>query len=129
MQTVATKQSSQAIGPYSQAVIVDGWVYTSGAVGLTPDNEKVGDDVSAQAEQTLQNLTAVLAAAGCTLSDVVKATVYLTDMGDFQQVNEVYARHFGEHRPARSCVEVRRLPADMRVEMDLVARQPRHGTD
>jgi len=124
METVATDRSSQAIGPYSQAVVVDGWVYSSGAVGLTASNERIGEGVVEQAEQTLQNLTAVLEAAGCTLQDVVKATVYLVDMGEFQQVNEVYARFFGDHRPARSCVEVRRLPADMRVEIDVVARRP-----
>ena len=124
MERVATEHSSQAIGPYSQAIIVDGFVYTSGAVGLTPQNERVGEEVVAQAEQTLANLTAVLAAAGCTMQDVVKATVYLIDMDDFAAVNEVYARVFGDHRPARSCVEVRRLPANMKVEIDFVARQP-----
>lgn len=124
MERVATEHSSQAIGPYSQAIIVEGFVYTSGAVGLTPQNERVGEDVVVQAEQTLANLTAVLAAAGCTMQDVVKATVYLIDMDDFAAVNEVYARVFGDHRPARSCVEVRRLPANMKVEIDLIARQP-----
>jgi len=124
MEVVHTEHSSQAIGPYSQALVVDGWVYTSGAVGLTPDNQRVGEGVREQAVQTLANLRAVLAAAGCTFQDVVKATVYLVDMGEFPIVNEVYAEVFGDHRPARACVEVRRLPADMRVEIDLVARRP-----
>jgi len=123
MEVVHTDHSSQAIGPYSQALVVDGWVYTSGAVGLTPANEPIGDDVEAQTRQTLANLTAVLEAAGCTLQDVVKATVYLIDMDEFPRVNAIYAEAFGDHRPARSCVEVRRLPAAMRVEIDVVARR------
>ena len=123
MEVVHTDRSSQAIGPYSQALVVDGWVYSSGAVGLTPENKPAGEDVQTQARQTLANLTAVLEAAGCTLQDVVKATVYLVDMDEFPLVNEIYAEAFGEHRPARSCVEVRRLPADMRVEIDVVARR------
>ena len=124
METVSTPQSSRAIGPYSQAMQVDGWVYTSGAVGLTPEGTKIGPGVREQTEQTLNNLTAVLGAAGCTLQDVVKATVYLADMDDFTAMNEIYARFFGEHKPARSCVEVARLPIDMRVEIDVVARIP-----
>ena len=124
MEVVATTGSSRAIGPYSQAIEVDGWVYTSGAVGLLPDGTKVGPGVREQTEQTLKNLTAVLGAAGCTLQDVVKATVYLADMDDFTAMNEVYARFFGAHKPARSCVEAARLPIDMRVEIDVVARKP-----
>ncbi|MGB0684834.1 MAG: Rid family detoxifying hydrolase [Planctomycetota bacterium] len=125
MQIVHTTESSQAIGPYSQALVVDGWLYTSGAVGLTKDNEVVGPGVVEQTEQTFANLKAVLAAAGCTLQDVVKATVYLADMGEFQDMNGVYAAAMDGHCPARSCVEVQRLPLDLRVEIDLVVKVPK----
>lgn len=122
MKIIHTDQSSQAIGPYSQAVAVDGWVYTSGCVGLRADNSLAGDDVVAQTRQTFDNLKSILAAAGCTLQDVVKATVYLADMDEFTVMNEVYSEYMAGHQPARSCVEVQRLPKDLRVEIDVVAK-------
>lgn len=122
MKIIHTDQSSQAIGPYSQAVAVDGWVYTSGCVGLRADNSLAGEDVVAQTRQTFDNLKSILAAAGCTLQDVVKATVYLADMDEFTVMNEVYSEYMAGHQPARSCVEVQRLPKDLRVEIDVVAK-------
>ncbi|MFK5955235.1 MAG: Rid family detoxifying hydrolase [Planctomycetota bacterium] len=124
MKIIHTDHSSQAIGPYSQAIEVDGWVYSSGCVGLKADNSPAGADVVAQTHQTFANLQAILAAAGCTLQDVVKATVYLADMNEFAAMNEIYTEYMAGHQPARSCVEVQRLPMDLRVEIDVVARKP-----
>jgi len=123
MNIIHTDRSSQAIGPYSQAIEVDGWVYTSGCVGLKVDNSLSGEDVEAQTHQTFANLAAILAAAGCTLQDVVKATVYLADMNEFAAMNAVYSEYMDGHQPARSCVEVQRLPRDLRVEIDVIARK------
>ena len=112
-----------AIGPYSQAVEIDGWLYTSGQVGLDPaTGELVEGSFEAQARRVFANLRAVLATAGCTFSDVVKATVYVTDLADFQTLNEIYAEAMGDHKPARSTVQVAALPAGALVEIDLVAR-------
>ena len=114
-----------AIGPYSQAVEVDGWLYTSGQVGLDPATGRLVDGgFEAQAQRVFENLRAVLAAAGCTFSDVVKATVYVTDLADFQTLNRVYADAMGDHKPARSTVQVAALPAGAMVEIDLVAKAP-----
>jgi len=122
MQTVSTPDAPAAIGPYSQAVVVGGMVYTAGQIALVPATMQVLEgDIAAQTAQVFANLKAVLAAAGSGLDRVVKATVYLADMADFPAMNEVYARAFGEHRPARSTVAVRTLPKNARVEIDLIA--------
>ena len=122
METVETKSAPQAIGPYSQAIVANGMVYASGQIALDPATmEIVGDDVVQQTDRVLTNLAAVLEAAGSGLQQVVKTTVYLSDMGEFTQINEEYARHFGSHRPARATVEVARLPKDVRVEIDAMA--------
>ena len=119
---VATEKAPKAIGPYSQGVIANGFLYTAGQIALDPaTGQVVAGDVIMQTERVMKNLEAILAAAGTSLSRVVKTTVFLTDMGDFPQMNEVYARHFGEHRPARSTVAVRTLPKDVAVEIDVVA--------
>ena len=119
---VATDEAPKAIGPYSQAVEVNGVIYTAGQVALDPKSgDLVGQTAAEQTEQVLKNLGAVLAAAGASLQDVVKTTVYLADMGEFAAMNEVYARHFGRHKPARSTVQAARLPKDARVEIDAVA--------
>ena len=113
----------RAIGPYSQAVESDGWLFTSGQVGLDPaTGELVAGGFEAQTRQVFANLEAVLAAGGCSLQDVVKATVYLADMADFPKLNGIYAEAFGEHKPARSTVQAAALPKGARVEIDLVAR-------
>jgi 2-iminobutanoate/2-iminopropanoate deaminase len=122
MDIVSTKDAPNAIGPYSQAIIHGGLVYCSGQVALHPTSmEVVAGDVVEQTRRVFQNLAAVLEEAGSSLQQVVKTTVYLTDMGEFPQMNEEYAKHFGDHRPARATVEVSRLPKDVRVEIDAIA--------
>ena len=122
LNTVATEKAPQAIGPYSQAIVADSVIYTAGQVALDPQSgQLVGTTVADQTEQVLKNLTAVLAAAGSSLGQVVKTTVYLADMADFAAMNEVYARHFGGHRPARSTVQAAGLPKGARVEIDAIA--------
>ena len=122
MEFVATNNAPGAIGPYSQATVVGNLVFTAGQIALDPATmEMVGSDVAQQTEQVLSNLRAVLEAAGAGLGSVAKTTVYLADMADFQAMNEVYARHFGDHRPARAAVEAAALPKGARVEIDAVA--------
>ncbi|HKI94343.1 MAG TPA: RidA family protein [Gemmatimonadales bacterium] len=122
MDAISTPNAPAAIGPYSQAIAAGGVVYTAGQIPLDPTTgEMVTGDVAAQTERVFQNLAAVLAAAGTGLDRVVKATVYLADMADFPAMNEVYAKHFGDHRPARSTVAVKTLPKNARVEIDLIA--------
>jgi 2-iminobutanoate/2-iminopropanoate deaminase len=119
---VATDVAPKAIGPYSQAIVTDGLVFSAGQVALDPrSGELVGKTTAEQTEQVLQNLKAVLAAAGTSLDNVVKTTVYLADMADFAQMNEVYAKHFGSHKPARSTVQAAGLPKAARVEIDVIA--------
>ncbi|MCK6481205.1 MAG: RidA family protein [Planctomycetaceae bacterium] len=127
---VRTDAAPKAIGPYSQAVLCDGWLFCSGQIPLDPATGNLvgGADAAAQAEQVLRNLDAVARAAGATLADAVKCTIFLKDMGSFAKVNEVYARWFpGDAPPARATVEVARLPKDVLVEIDLVARVPEGG--
>lgn len=122
---VHTADAPAAIGPYSQGVVRDGWLYTAGQIGLVPDTGAlVGPGVGEQAEQVFRNLAAVLTAAGAGFRNVVRATVYLVDMDDFAAVNEIYGRQFEEPYPARSTVAVAGLPKGARVEVDLVARVP-----
>ena len=119
---VATENAPAAIGPYSQGIVCGGLLFSAGQIPLDPaTGELVGGDVVAQAEQVLRNLDAVLAAAGASRDSVIKTTVFLRDLSDFVAVNEVYARFFGTHRPARSTVQVARLPRDSAVEIELVA--------
>ena len=119
---VSTPGAPKAIGPYSQAIVHGGLVYTAGQVALDPATmELVSGGVAEQADRALTNLTAVLAEAGSGLDRVIKTTVYLVDMADFGAMNEVYARHFGSHRPARSTVAVAGLPKGARVEIDVIA--------
>lgn len=124
MKTIATDTAPAAIGPYSQAVIAQGFLYTSGQVALTPEGGFIQGSAVDEAHQVFANLDALLQASGCTRSDVVRATVYLTDLGEFAAVNEVYAAFFGEHRPARACVQVSALPKGAQVEIDLIAQVP-----
>jgi 2-iminobutanoate/2-iminopropanoate deaminase len=123
LQRIDTEAAPEAIGPYSQAVVAGGWVFTAGQIALHPQTmELVGEDIGGQTEQVLTNLNEVLQASGSEMRLVVKTTVYLADMADFAAMNAVYERHFGEHRPARSTVAVRTLPKNARVEIDCVAR-------
>ncbi len=118
---VATNNAPQAIGPYSQAISADQLVFCSGQIPLRPDGTLIEGDVAAQTRQVLLNLQGVLNAAGSSLAQVVKTTVFLADMNDFAAMNEVYAEFFGAAPPARSTVQVSRLPRDVRVEIEAIA--------
>ncbi|MCZ6726848.1 MAG: RidA family protein [Acidobacteria bacterium] len=125
MKSFQSAEAPAAIGPYSQAVSSDGWLYTSGQIALDPaTGEMVGTDFGAQARRVLANLRAVLASAGCAPGDVVKATIYVVDLADFAELNRLYGDFMGDHRPARSTVQVAALPKGALVEIDLVARIP-----
>jgi 2-iminobutanoate/2-iminopropanoate deaminase len=120
-----TDSAPKAIGPYSQSVEADGWLYTSGQVALDPaTGEMVAGGFEAQARRVFENLRQVLHSAGCTFSHVVKATVFIVDFADFPKLNEIYAEHMGDHRPARSTVQVAALPKGALLEIDFVAKQP-----
>jgi 2-iminobutanoate/2-iminopropanoate deaminase len=127
IETIQTKDAPEAIGPYSQAIAVPGatatrLVFTSGQIPLDPQTMQiVGDDIRDQTRQVIRNLAAVLAAAGASLSGVIKTTVFLADMADFGAMNEVYAELFHPARPARSTIQAARLPRDVRVEIEAVA--------
>lgn len=121
MNYVATDKAPEAFGPYAQAVNVNGFIYTSGQIPVTPDGLVVEGTIEEQTNQVFENLKAVLDAAGTSLDRVIKATVFLADMDNFVAVNDVYAEHFGTHKPARSCVEVSRLPKDVSIEIEVIA--------
>ena len=121
-QTVAIEHAPKAIGPYSQAIIANGFIFSAGQIALNPATmEIIGGGIREQTERVLQNLEAVLAGAGSSLQKVVKTTVFLVDMQDFTAMNEIYAKHFGDHKPARSTVAVSGLPRGVRVEIEVVA--------
>ncbi len=121
-QIISSENAPKALGPYSQAIKVGNFVYTSGQVGLDPaTGEMAGWELRLQVHQVLKNLQAVLAAAGLTLQNVVKTTVFLAHMSDFAEMNGIYAEYFGDNRPARSTVEVTRLPKDALVEIEVIA--------
>lgn len=125
IKTIHTDKAPKAIGPYSQAIVCDGFLFTSGQIPLHPTTgEMVTGDVKIQAEQVFQNLQAVLEASHCTFNNVIKATVFLTTMNDFPGLNEVYAKYMGEHKPARSTVAVAALPKGANVEIELIAKLP-----
>ncbi len=121
MKPISTPNAPAAIGPYSQAMVHNGVLYCSGQIGLTPNGDWAGTDAATQAKQVLANLAAVLEAGESSPEDVIRSTVFLASMDDFASVNEVYAAFFGEHRPARACIEAKRLPKDALVEISVVA--------
>src|SRR6266446_4773330 len=122
MEAIATDQAPKAIGPYSQAIRAQGLIFTSGQVAIDPTTQQVvTGDVSAQTDRVLKNLAAILQASGSTLEKVLRCTVFLKNMGDFAAMNEVYGRYFKQAPPARSTVEVARLPEDALVEIDVIA--------
>lgn len=123
IRTHHTDQAPAAIGPYSQAVSAGRWLYTSGQIGLDPATGEMVEGFEAQARQVLANLRAVLAEAGLSFADVIKATIYVTDLANFPRLNELYGEALGDHRPARSTVQVAALPKGGLVEIDLVARR------
>ena len=122
IEPVITDRGPKAIGPYSQAIRANGFVFLSGQIALDPITQQIVEgSVATQTERVLENLKGIVDAAGSSMQRVVKTTVFLADMNDFAAMNEVYSRYFTTHRPARSTVEVSRLPRDVRVEIDLVA--------
>jgi 2-iminobutanoate/2-iminopropanoate deaminase len=121
MKFVQTTKAPSAIGPYSQAVIANGLVYTSGQIALTPEGVMLEENIAVQTKQVLKNLTAVLEEAGSDLDQVIKTTIFLASMEDFAAVNELYAEAFGTHKPARSTVAVKTLPKNALVEIDAIA--------
>jgi len=127
-EAIGTERAPAAIGPYSQGMAVGQLVFTAGQIGLDPETgEFAGEDVATQTRQVMQNLAAVLEAAGLGLGDVVKTTIFLADIGDFERVNEIYGEHLSEPYPARSTVEAGRLPRGARVEIEAVAQRPAGG--
>ena len=123
LRTIAVANAPKAIGPYAQGIAAGGFLFTAGQVPFDPATTAlVTGDIAAQTQRVLDNLEAILAGAGATFADVVKTTVFLMDMADFAKMNEVYAARFGDHRPARSTVQVSALPAGARIEIELVAK-------
>ncbi len=120
-QIIHTQKAPAAVGPYSQAILAGSLLLTSGQLGLDPETGTLPEGVEAQTEQALKNIGAILMEAGFTRTDVVKTTVFIRDMGDFGKVNEIYAAFFGDHKPARSCVEVSALPKNGLVEIEVTA--------
>lgn len=122
MKIISTANAPQAIGPYSQAIEANGTLYISGQISLDPQTmEFVSNDVEAQTHQCLKNIQAILSEAGYTLENVVKCGIFLADMNDFTVVNDVYAQYFSNHKPARACVQVARLPRDAKIEIEAIA--------
>ena len=117
---ISTDKAPAAIGPYSQAIEVNGMIYTSGAIPVNPETQMIPEGVEAQADQAICNMKAILEAAGTTIENVIKTTVFIKDMNDFTKINEVYAKHFTGTFPARSCVEVARLPKDVHSMRDVL---------
>ncbi|ANU15763.1 deaminase [Planococcus maritimus] len=122
MKYVATDKAAAAIGPYSQGVISGELFYSSGQIPLKADGELVQGGISEQTHQVFANLQAVLEEAGSSLQQVIKTTVFIKDMNDFAELNSIYASYFGEHKPARSTVEVARLPKDVKVEIEVISK-------
>ena len=118
---ISTPKAPAAIGPYSQAVEINGMIYTSGVIPVVPETGEIPEGSVAQAEQAFKNMTNLVEAAGSSMDKVVKTTVFIKEMNDFADINEVYAKYFKEPYPARSCVEVARLPKDVMLEIEVIA--------
>lgn len=118
---ISTPNAPQAIGPYSQAYIHNGLIYTSGQIALTPQGDFINGDIVAQSTQVLENLKAILESVGSSLQKVIKTSVFLSDMEHFNALNEVYAQYFGSHKPARSTIAVKSLPKNALVEIECIA--------
>lgn len=122
LEKIYTDQAPAAIGPYSQAIKIENTLYTSGQIPVDPTNGKIiSTEITEQAQQVMKNLQAVLEEGGSNLNSVIKTTCFLTDMADFAAFNEVYGSYFGDHKPARSCVAVKELPLNVRVEVEAIA--------
>ena len=127
IKTISTEEAPQAIGPYSQAVVAHGMIYTSGQIALMPDGSMETRGIEEQTKQVLKNLYYVLKEAEATLNDVVKTTIFLADMNDFEKVNAIYEHYFGDHKPARSTVAVKTLPKNALVEIECIAIAHHHA--
>ncbi len=123
MKILNTKEAPQPIGPYSQGIDLDGLVFLSGQIGLKPETGELAEGIAAQTHQVIQNIRAVLQSAGCSLTNVVKSTVYLRSMNDFTQFNQIYGDYFKVNAPARTTVEVSALPKSALIEIDIIARK------
>jgi len=122
MKIIATHNAPAAIGPYSQAIEAGGTLYISGQIPFDPKTMAcISDDVAKQTDQCLKNIQAILEEAGYTLNDVVKCGIFIKDMNDFATINDIYGQYFSEHKPARACVEVARLPRDVKIEIEATA--------
>ena len=121
MKKVSTNKAPQAIGPYSQGIIAPPFLFISGQIPLTPEGELVEGGIKEQAEQVMKNLQGILESQGLDFSKVAKVTIFLDDMNDFTVVNEIYAAYMQEHRPARSTVEVSKLPKNVKIEIEAIA--------
>ena len=122
LEIINSKEAPAAIGPYSQAIKANGFVFVSGQIPMDPKTKEiVKGDVMDQTRQSIENIIAILKEAGLDLNDVVKTTVFIKDMNEFDKVNEVYGSYFNENKPARACVEVARLPKDVKVEIEAIA--------
>lgn len=122
MKVINTTNAPAAIGPYSQAIKANGFLFVSGQIPLTPNGELAGDDIKTQTKQVLKNLKSILKEAHLSLKDTVKTTIFLKNMDDFSIVNEIYAQAFKEHKPARSTIEISKLPKDVLIEIELIAK-------
>ena len=121
MKTISTDKAPAAIGPYSQAIEVGGFVFASGQIPVDPSTGVIPEGITQQAQQALTNVRSIMEAAGLSMKDIIKTTVFIKDMNDFAKVNEVYASFFDGDYPARSCVEVSRLPKDVLIEVEVIA--------
>lgn len=122
MKVIKTLEAPAAIGPYSQAIKANGFLFISGQIPLTPNGELAGDDIKTQTKQVLKNLKSILKEADLSLKDTVKTTIFLKNIDDFSIVNEIYAQAFKEHKPARSTIEISKLPKDVLIEIELIAK-------
>lgn len=121
METINSNNVAPAIGPYSHAVEINGMVYTSGMIPLTPEGDLVSDDVTEQTKQVMENIKNVLKEVDLTYNNIVKTTIFIKNMDDFPKINDVYSTYFSDKLPSRSCVEVSRLPKDVQVEIEVIA--------
>lgn len=125
MKTIQTERAPQAVGPYSQGVMAGQTLYVSGQIPFDPQtNTLISETIEAQTKQSLENVLGIVEAAGLKKENIVRCTVFMTNLSDFAKMNEVYAAFFGEHKPARAAVEVRRLPKDVHIEIDAIAVKP-----
>lgn len=123
MKVISTKKAPAAVGPYSQAIEVDGFIFTSGQLPIDPETgELVQGDIKEATKRSLDNVVAILEEAGSSLENIIKVTIFLDDINDFGQVNEVYGEYFSDHKPARSCIEVAKIPLDGDIEIEVIAK-------